>query len=140
MHPLVTFWALQVHFLLQIIINRCAILMHDKRWARQLKTIVAVVITLVNISVYNIWIPARLQISAEYIWVNSWWDRCEKCIYLLIDAALNVYFIVIVQRNLVSNGLTKYKTLVRFNMFIICFSLSMDVLIISMMSLRNTFV
>lgn len=114
--------------------------MHDKRWARQLKTIVAVIITLVNISVYNIWIPARLQISEQYIWINLWWDRCEKCIYLIIDAALNIYFIVIVQRNLVSNGLTKYKTLVRFNMFIICFSLSMDVLIISMMSLRNTFV
>ncbi|KAK8127210.1 hypothetical protein PG984_008318 [Apiospora sp. TS-2023a] len=137
---LVTLWALQVHFLLQIIINRCAILIHDKRWTRQLKTIVAVIITLVNISVYNIWIPARLQTSARYMWINSWWDRCEKCIYLIIDAALNVYFIVIVQRNLVSNGLTKYRTLVRFNMFIICFSLSMDVLIISMMSLKNTFV
>ncbi|KAK8091302.1 hypothetical protein PG994_000807 [Apiospora phragmitis] len=137
---ILTLWALQVHFLLQIIINRCAILIHDKRWTRQLKTIVAIVITMVNISVYNIWIPARLQISARYMWINLWWDRCEKCIYLIIDAALNVYFIVIVQRNLVSNGLTKYKTLVRFNMFIICFSLSMDVLIISMMSLKNTFV
>ncbi|KAK7998421.1 translation initiation factor 2- alpha subunit [Apiospora arundinis] len=137
---ILTLWALQVHFLLQIIINRCAILIHDKRWTRQLKTIVAIVITMVNISVYNIWIPARLQISAEYMWINLWWDRCEKCIYLIIDAALNIYFIVIVQRNLVSNGLTKYKTLVRFNMFIICFSLSMDVLIISMMSLKNTFV
>ncbi|KAK8029245.1 hypothetical protein PG991_006301 [Apiospora marii] len=129
-----------VQFLLQIIINRCAILIHDKRWTRQLKAIVAVIITMVNITVYNIWIPARLQISARYMWINLWWDRCEKCIYLIIDAALNIYFIVIVQRNLVSNGLTKYKTLVRFNMFIICFSLSMDVLIISMMSLRNTFV
>lgn len=137
---ILTLWALQVQFLLQIIINRCSILIHDKRWTRQLKAIVAVVITMVNISVYNIWIPARLQISERYMWINLWWDRCEKCIYLIIDAALNIYFIIIVQRNLVSNGLTKYKTLVRFNMFIICFSLSMDVLIISMMSLKNTFV
>ncbi|KAH7112726.1 hypothetical protein EDB81DRAFT_922848 [Dactylonectria macrodidyma] len=97
-------------------------------------------ITAVNISVYNIWIPARLQISERYIWINEWWDRVEKVIYLLVDGALNFYFIRIVQQNLVANGLTKYKGLVKFNMCIVGFSLSMDVLIISMMSLHNTFV
>lgn len=97
-------------------------------------------ITLVNISVYNIWIPARLQISDRYIWINEWWDRTEKGIYLLVDAALNFYFIRIVKHNLVKHGLTKYRTLMHFNMFIVGFSLCMDVLIIAMMSLPNTFV
>lgn len=138
--PPVTLWALQVQFLLQIIINRCAILLPDKRFARNLKISIAVAITLINISVYNIWIPARLQISEEYIFINEWWDRCEKAIYLLIDAALNLYFINIVQRNLVQNGLQKYRRLVQWNKFIIAFSLGMDVLIISMMSMKNTFV
>lgn len=71
---------------------------------------------------------------------TEWWDRCEKVIYLIVDGALNVYFILIVKQNLISNGLAKYKRLTNFNIFIICFSLSMDVLIISMMSLNNTFV
>ncbi|KAH6983719.1 hypothetical protein EDB80DRAFT_823926 [Ilyonectria destructans] len=106
----------------------------------RLKVGVAVLITAVNISVYNIWIPARLQISEKYIWINEWWDRIEKGIYLLVDGALNFYFIRVVQRNLVANGLSKYKSLVKFNMCIVGFSLSMDVLIISMMSLHNTFV
>ena len=100
----------------------------------------AVLITAINISVYNIWLPARLQISERYIWINSWWDRCEKVAYLLVDGSLNFYFIHIVRANLVAHGLTKYQKLVHFNMFIIGFSLSMDVLIIAMMSLRNTFV
>ncbi|KAH8661128.1 hypothetical protein BGZ61DRAFT_432871 [Ilyonectria robusta] len=108
--------------------------------AYRLKVGVAVLITAVNISVYNIWIPARLQISERYIWINEWWDRIEKVIYLLVDGALNFYFIRVVQHNLVANGLTKYKSLVKFNMCIVGFSLSMDVLIISMMSLHNTFV
>ncbi|KAH6971291.1 hypothetical protein EDB80DRAFT_658250 [Ilyonectria destructans] len=108
--------------------------------AYRLKVGVAVLITAVNISVYNIWIPARLQISERYIWINEWWDRVEKAIYLLVDGALNFYFIRVVQQNLVVNGLTKYKSLVKFNMCIVGFSLSMDVLIISMMSLHNTFV
>lgn len=130
----------QVHFLLQIIVNRCSILTTNKRRAWRLKVGVAVVITAVNISVYNIWIPARLQISERYIWINDWWDRCEKCIYLLVDGALNAYFIRIVKSNLIVHGLTKYRALAHFNMFIVGFSLSMDVLIISMMSLPNTFV
>ncbi|KAJ4078995.1 hypothetical protein BFJ63_vAg18291 [Fusarium oxysporum f. sp. narcissi] len=137
---ILTTWALQVQFLLQIIINRCSILLTDKKHAFRLKVGVAVLITAVNISVYNIWIPARLQISERYIWINEWWDRVEKAIYLIVDGALNYYFIRIVQRNLVMRGLTKYRSLVKFNMCIVGFSLSMDVLIISMMSLHNTFV
>lgn len=101
---------------------------------------VAAIITAINISVYCIWIPARLQISDTYVHLNEWWDRAEKIIYLLIDAALNIYFMRTVQYNLVQPGLHKYKNLVRFNMFIICFSLAMDVMIIAMMSLKNTFV
>ncbi|KAH9899063.1 hypothetical protein F4778DRAFT_792475 [Xylariomycetidae sp. FL2044] len=137
---ILTLWALQVHFLLQIIINRCALLVQDEREIRRLKIGVATFITAINVTVYAIWIPARLQVSPEYLWINEWWDRCEKCLYLLTDGALNFYFIRTVQRDLVKNGLDKYKGLVRFNMFIVGFSLSMDVLIISMMSLPNTFV
>jgi hypothetical protein len=129
-----------VQFLLQIIINRCSILLPDKKFAWRLKVAVATLITAINLSVYCIWIPARLQINESYIHTNEWWDRCEKAIYLIVDAALNLYFIRIVQKNLVHGGLAKYRGLVQWNMFIIGFSLSMDVLIIAMMSLQNTFV
>jgi hypothetical protein len=136
----VTLWALQVQFLLQIIVNRCAILLHDRKFVWKVKYGVAALITVINISVYCIWIPARLQISDTYIHINEIWDRCEKVIYLVVDAALNILFIRIVKKNLVGLGLTKYDNLVKFNMFIIGFSLSMDVLIVCMMSLNNTFV
>ncbi|KAF4450306.1 hypothetical protein F53441_6589 [Fusarium austroafricanum] len=134
------FTLLSVQFLLQIIVNRCGILLTNKKKAYRLKVIVGTLITAVNISVYCIWIPARLQISERYIHINEWWDRCEKVIYLIVDGCLNFYFIHIVRINLIIHGLTKYKRLTQFNMFIIGFSLSMDVLIITMMSLRNTFV
>lgn len=133
-------WALQVQFLLQIIINRISLLLTDRRKAMRLKIGTAIIITAINISVYCIWIPARLQVSERYIHINEIWDRCEKVIYLLIDAALNGYFILTVQRQLVKYGLLKYGRLVKFNKYIIGFSLSMDLLIISMMSLKNGFV
>jgi hypothetical protein len=136
----VTLWALQVQFLLQIIINRVAIISPSSKRALRLKIGVAILITAINISVYTIWVPARLQISEKYIHLNDIWDRCEKCIYLVVDGLLNWYFIHIVKQRLVRKGLTKYDRLVRFNMWIIGLSLSMDCLIIGMMSLGNGFV
>lgn len=94
---------------------------------------VAAFITAINISVYCIWVPSRLQISPVYeqvstelaflptphppapIWkssprfcschwtrqINAVWDRIEKCLYLIIDAALNFLFIRMVSSRLV---------------------------------------
>lgn len=85
-------------------------------------------------------IPARLQVSERYIHINEVWDRCEKCIYLVVDGALNYYFIRSVKTRLVHQGLIKYDRLVRFNEGMVILSLSMDCLIIGMMSLNNGFV
>ncbi|KAK6586365.1 hypothetical protein PZA11_001422 [Diplocarpon coronariae] len=137
---ILTTWALQVQFLLQIIINRISLLIIDRDQAWRLKIGVAALITAINISVYCIWIPARLQISDRFIQINEVWDRCEKGLYLLVDAALNYYFVRIVKKSLVHQGLAKYDRLVHFNQWIVCLSLSMDCLIIGMMSLENSFV
>ncbi|KAH8654189.1 hypothetical protein BGZ61DRAFT_500672 [Ilyonectria robusta] len=85
----------------------------------RLKVGIAVLIIAINISVYNIWIPTYLQIS---------------------ERALNFYFICIIQQNLVANSLTKYKSLVKFNIYIIRLSLSIDILIISIISLNNIYI
>ena len=100
----------------------------------------AVFVTMINISVFNVWIPARLQINHTYHVVNEYWDRVEKFLYLFVDAALNRYFLKTVRANLISNGLTKYNRLVTFNQRIVVISLLMDVMIIAAMSIPNSFV
>ncbi|OLL26041.1 hypothetical protein NEOLI_004255 [Neolecta irregularis DAH-3] len=137
---ILTCWALQVQFLLQIIVNRLCILQRNNQKRILLKAGVATLITAVNITVYCIWVPARLNISAKYIAINAVWDRCEKSIYLIVDGLLNYYFVRTTCASLLSLGLTKYDSLVRFNKRIIFISLSMDVLIIAMMSYPNDFV
>ena len=82
---------------------------------------------LINISVYCVWIPARLQVSEKYIFVNEIWDRAEKAIFCLIDASLNIYFIYLVRSRLIANGLTKYTPLFRFNCFMVAMSMSLGV-------------
>lgn len=133
-------WCVQVQLLLQIIINRVRVISMNKDKARMIMIATAVIVTLINISVFNIWIPARLQISDRYVHINEIWDRIEKVIYLIMDAVLNGYFIKTVRKNLVANGLQKYNSLLKFNVRIIFISLLMDVMIIAAMSIPNSFV
>ena len=118
---------LQTQCLIQIIANRVGLIMVDKRKARNLKRTLFILVGLINISVYCIWIPARLEVSETFIHVNDVWDRLEKVLYLFIDGALNGYFLYLVRAKLISRGLTKYKPLFNFNAVIVCVSLSMDV-------------
>ncbi|KAG8684276.1 hypothetical protein FRC11_012337, partial [Ceratobasidium sp. 423] len=133
-------WALQVQFLLQIIVNRICIILPTPRKRFWLKFTIAAWITAINICVYCIWIPAQLQISQRYHDINIWWDRTEKCLYLVTDGILNFMFIRSIKQRLLKVGLKKYDKLVKFNEKIIAVSLAMDVLIITMMSYPNPFV
>ncbi|KAF2087720.1 hypothetical protein K490DRAFT_23453, partial [Saccharata proteae CBS 121410] len=137
---ILVWWCIQVQLLLQIIINRVRVISLSRERAKAIMIATAVFVTLINISVFNIWIPARLQISKRYIRINDVWDRCEKVIYLILDGCLNAYFIKTVKKNLVHNGLQKYDKLLKYNVRIIFVSLLMDVMIIAAMSIPNSFV
>lgn len=95
--------------------------------ATRLKWVVFLIILAVNISVFIIWIPARLQINKTWYRLNEIWDRCEKVIFALVDGFLNVYFIYLVRSHLIGNGLTKYYRLYYTNLVLIFVSLSLDV-------------
>jgi hypothetical protein len=131
---------LQVQFLLQIIINRIGLLMVSKARATRLKWIVFAIILLVNISVFVIWMPARLQINDRWIRLNAIWDRCEKVIFAVVDGVLNGYFVYLVRSRLIENGLTKYIPLYRMNIGLIGLSLSLDIVLVGLMSLPSSLV
>ncbi|KAG8709773.1 hypothetical protein FRC11_005218 [Ceratobasidium sp. 423] len=137
---IVTLWAIQLQLLLQIIVSRICILLHSPSQRFWLKLSVAVWVVMISISVYCIWIPAKLQISERYIQLNRYWDHTEKILYLFTDAALNILFIRLIRQRLVSKGLKKYDKLVAINSRMIFVSLSMDIIIIGMLSYRNDLV
>lgn len=112
---------------MHIIINRIALIMCDPRRVRRLKWLITLLIGAINISVFVIWMPARLQISSQWIHLNDIWDRVEKGIFLLIDLGLNLYFIYIVRSELIGHGLKKYWNLYWFNIAMIFISISLDV-------------
>ena len=60
-------WCIQVQLLLQIIINRIRIIVTDRRHSKMIMIGTAAIVTAINVSVFTIWIPARLQISQAYV-------------------------------------------------------------------------
>ncbi|KAL2262725.1 hypothetical protein VTK26DRAFT_314 [Humicola hyalothermophila] len=130
-------WAAQIQCLIQILANRVSLIMYNPTRQRWLKIGLAIAIGIVNVSVFIIWVPARLQISDTWIRINEIWDRAEKVIFTVIDGSLNTYFMWLVKRKLVSNGLTQYNSIFRFNIVMVIISVSLDILIIGMMSLPD---
>lgn len=53
--------------------------------------------------------------------------KLSKLTSLTLDATMNIYFIRIVQKQLIEPGLDKYKPLVSHNIRIVCITLLMDV-------------
>ena len=101
--------------------------MEVREAARKLKFTVAAITTVINISVFIIWIPARLQINHTWQHINSVWDRIEKVLFLCLDASLNIYFLRRVRHDLIDNGLSKYSTVFWFNFGTVIISISLDV-------------
>lgn len=125
---------------MQIIINRISILTVDGNGLRRVKWGVFILLCLINISVVCIWVPASLQINEKYIAINNIWDRIQKALICIIDAFLNWYFIYLVRSQLIANGLTKYERLFWFNLVMSIVSVTLDILIVAMMSLPNKLV
>jgi hypothetical protein len=124
---IVFLWVFQIHCIMQIIVNRIALLHVSPTIVRRLKWGIFAILAVINVSVFCIWIPARLQINETYIEINTIWDRIEKAIFAAIDLALNFYFLYLVRSSLISYGLTKYVVLYRFNLVMVVISISMDV-------------
>jgi hypothetical protein len=112
---------------MQIIVNRIAILSVDRSLIKRIKWGSFIAILLINISVICIWLPAQLHVNKTFEKVNSIWDRIQKALICVIDAGLNMYFVYLVRSRLISNGLTKYTRLFKFNSVMIVISVALDV-------------
>ncbi|OBT58624.1 hypothetical protein VE04_01790 [Pseudogymnoascus sp. 24MN13] len=133
-------WVFEIQLLMQIIINRTAIIVDDLRLLARIKWGTAIVISIIQIIVFCIWIPAHSSHPPSPMFgkINKYWDPTSKSLICVIDAALNYYFIRSVKERLVKyHGLVKYAPLVSFNARLLVVSVSMDVMLIGLMFLPN---
>ncbi|KAH6639312.1 hypothetical protein C7974DRAFT_128892 [Boeremia exigua] len=134
------FWVFQIQLLMQIIINRIALIAEHRNTVRNIKWGTFILISAINVAVFCIWIPAHTvpPVNGTFVKINNVWDKISKVLILVVDAGLNWYFLRIVKIRLVDQvGLTKYKPLVSFNAKLMVVSIAMDGLLIGLMFLRN---
>ncbi|KAI4851268.1 hypothetical protein E4T44_02234 [Aureobasidium sp. EXF-8845] len=137
---ILVFYALEVQLLMQIIINRIAVIAERRPTATKLKIATAVIISCINIAVFCIFIPSHMSppVNQTFVSINKYWDRLSKVLIMLVDAFLNWYFVYVVRARLVKyHGLRKYKPLVGYYTRLGLVSVAMDLMLIGLMSLKN---
>lgn len=139
---ILVFWVFEIQLLMQIIINRIALIAENRKAIWRLKWGTVAIITATNIAVFVIWIPAHINPPVQpFVAINNIWDKISKVIILVVDAYLNWYFLRTVQTRLLDqHGLTKYKPLVGFNAKLMVISIAMDIMLIGLMFLKNQLV
>ncbi|KAM0425966.1 hypothetical protein ACHAPT_008905 [Fusarium lateritium] len=136
----VVLWALQTQLLPQIIANRVALIMTNRRRATHLKWGLVISIGLINIAVCYIWTVAHMEgATPAQVHHNVIFEKAEKIFFLIIDLGLNLYFLYLVRFRLIADGLSKYWRLFNFNAIMVGISTTMDVLLLGFLSLPNPY-
>ncbi|EWY81282.1 hypothetical protein FOYG_15558 [Fusarium oxysporum NRRL 32931] len=136
----VILWSIQTQLLPQIIANRVSLIMTNRRRARHLKWGLVVCILFVNGAVCYIFTVAHLDTATpSQKQTNMIFEKCEKTFFLIIDLALNMYFLYLVRYRLIADGLNKYWRLFNFNAGMVLISTSMDVLLLGFLSLPDPY-
>ncbi|KAH7248406.1 hypothetical protein B0J15DRAFT_468408 [Fusarium solani] len=137
----VALWALQTQLLPQIIANRVALIMTNKHRAMKLKWGLVLIIGIINIAVCYIWTVAHLDGATKFqIHLNHVFEKAEKAFFLVVDLALNLYFLYLVRFRLIADGLGKYWRLFNFNAGMVIVSTSLDILLLGFLSLPNPYI
>ena len=137
---IVLLWTVQVQLLPQIIANRVALIMVNKRKASYLKIGLVLCITPICAAVCYIWTSSHLPgATALQVRTNLIFEKCEKSFFLIIDLALNLYFLYLVRFNLIAAGLNKYWRLFNWNVGMVIISTALDALLLGFLSLSNQF-
>ncbi|KAL5592803.1 hypothetical protein FOBRF1_013111 [Fusarium oxysporum] len=131
-------WATQTQLLPQIVANRVALIVTNKRRATKLKLGLVLVISVIAVSC--IWTVAQLDGAAKsQVHLNYIFEKAEKAFFLVVDLALNLYFLYLVRFRLIADGLGKYWRLFNFNVGMMIISTSMAVLLLGFLSLPNPY-
>ncbi|KAM6513808.1 hypothetical protein FALCPG4_015021 [Fusarium falciforme] len=114
--------------------------MTNKRRARKLKWGLVLAIGCINVAVAYIWTVAHLDGATPFqVHLNLVFEKAEKSFFLVVDLALNLYFLYLVRFRLIADGLSKYWRLFNFNAGMIVVSTSMDILLLGFLSLPDPY-
>lgn len=136
----VVLWATQTQLLSQIIANRVALIMVNKRKALWMKLVLLAITGAVNFAVCVIWTSAyKYGSTPEQKHINVIFEKTEKAFFLVVDLGLNWIFLYFVRYRLISHGLSKYWQLFNFNIALVVLSTGLDAALLGMLSMENPY-
>lgn len=120
--------------------NRISLVMFDKRKATWLKIALFTSILGVNLTVCSLWVPAqRSTAQPDQIRLNHIFETVEKTFFLVLDLALNIFFLFLVHHHLIAGGLNKYWRLFKWNIGMVCLSTAMDALVLGLLRAQHSY-
>jgi len=130
-------WCVQMQCLMQILANRLCLIMYSPARQWWLRVSLLVAIGIINVSFFVIAIPGRLHVNDTFIRANHVWNPIERSLLAAIDLCLNGYFMWLVKSKLVACGLTHYNLVYKYNLVMVSFSMSLDIVLIGLMWLPD---
>ncbi|KAK0387706.1 hypothetical protein NLU13_3951 [Sarocladium strictum] len=131
----VILWCLQIHALMQIIIDRIAVVGISCRTTSRLRWGVFLLLLAVNIAAACCWIPAQLQLSSStLVKISSIFDLVQKGFVILPDVLLNFYFLFLVVDRFDDGALSKHNSRFWFNTAMVVVSVALDVMLVLTMA------
>ena len=112
---------------MQILANRLCLIVYSPARQWWLPVSLFISVGIINISFFVIAIPSRLHVNHTFVRAKNVWNPIERSLLAVIDLCLNGYFMWLVKSKLVAYGLNHYKTIYRYNIVMICFSMSLEV-------------
>ncbi|EXF81680.1 hypothetical protein CFIO01_08016 [Colletotrichum fioriniae PJ7] len=132
-------WVLQTQLAPQILANRLGLLMHNKQRVRYMKIGLLVFIGIFNLAYIALWIVYTIDPSRLAVVLNRYLSRLDIVIDLLVNIVLDTTFLIIIKRELIAGGLVKYRLLFNCGVVAVCLSISLDVVMIILLSAPNSY-
>ncbi|RPB12940.1 hypothetical protein P167DRAFT_138934 [Morchella conica CCBAS932] len=131
--PLVALWAIQAQALLQININRIELIAVDKAFNNRVRIGCLAIVSVFIVGTFSVWIPGRLGTSAKITQISKVYIEVQGTLTILLDIALNTYFIRTVKATLIDPGLDKYKPIVSHNLMLVYTAITVEVVALGLM-------
>ncbi|KAK8035796.1 hypothetical protein PG991_001869, partial [Apiospora marii] len=122
------FWVFETQLQPQIIINRIGIIAESQKTVTWVKWCTVAFVSLINISVFVIWIPSRMFASIVFQYHNTDFYFADVQPPPSDKNLLGCWFVHVVKQRLVKqHRLVKYKPLIGFTNWMMLISILMDV-------------
>ncbi|KAK1454828.1 hypothetical protein CMEL01_03588 [Colletotrichum melonis] len=133
-------WVLLMQIPPQIVANRLGLIMANKKTVKAMKITLLVLISIMNVLCIGLYIWARRTYPILGLHVQKYAVPIASAFSASIDLFMNSVFLRKVHRELITNGLVKYRLLFRLNVAAIIVLLSMEaVLTIIVLVLPTSF-